>query len=154
MMTDICTALSRIPKLGQALRQAYPSWKILYIEEYWDSEYWVREICHNCDEGPLVYAQTRIPKQTYLTHEVALNNLGSASIGDHFLFLRDDVSRSPFSCKAITEQDSIHTKIATYLGQEPVFYQRESTFSIAKNSLTISEYFGQKALHAFGISAP
>ena len=150
-MSDLFKQLCEIQKLGQALRETYPSWKILHIQESWQENNWIREICHSCDEGALVYAQTVVPQKTYHAHEAELSALGSRSIGDHFLFKHTDVKRSPFQCAVIHKKDTIYPMIAQYLGHEKQFYKRESIFYIGENTLSISEYFGQKALIALGL---
>ena len=152
-MSDFFKQLCAIQKLGQALRRVYPSWKILYIQESWQDKDWIREICHSSDEGTLVYAQTIIPQQTYRAHEAELSALGPRSIGDHFLFKRMDVTRSPFQCTTIHQADEIYPTLVQYLGPEKQFYKRESTFHIGENALSISEYFGQKSLTALGLIA-
>ncbi len=152
-MQNFFQPLCQIQKLGQALRRADPSWSILHLQESWQDELWIREICHVCDQGPLVYAQTVIPKSTYLAYEAELSALGSRSIGDHFLFLRHDVRRSPFQTSTIRAHDAIYPTLVQYLEAEPQFYQRESTFIIDnQHSLTISEYFGQKSLQLLGLT--
>ncbi|MCX7123284.1 MAG: chorismate lyase [Gammaproteobacteria bacterium] len=150
-MTDFFKPLCAIQKLGEALRATHPSWKILYIQEVWQNDVWIREICHHADEGALIYAQTRIPKKTYLAHEAIFSTLGTHSIGDHFLFQRPDVLRSPFQCTIISPENEAYADIAHHLGSEPLFYKRESLFQIGENTLSISECFGQKALKALGI---
>ena len=145
-MRDFFLPLCQIQKLGEALRKADPSWKIIHIQESWQGEEWIREICHACDSGTLVYAQTIVPQQTYLAYEAELHALGSRSIGDHFLFKRQDVYRSPFQCTVITEENSLYPAIVQHLGSETQFYKRESVFKVKNDRLSISEYFGCKAL--------
>ncbi len=153
-MSDFFTQLCAMQKLGQALRAAHPSWKITYIQESWQGDQWLREICHRCDQGPLVYAQTLVPIETYRTHEAELTALGARSIGDHFLFLHPEMRREPFTCNLITAAHPLHSLLSHHLGPEAVFYKRASVFYLGKNSLTIAEYFGEKALSALGISPP
>jgi chorismate-pyruvate lyase len=153
-MRDFFTQLCEIQKLGQALRQAHSSWKIIQLKETWQNDTWVREICHSCNAGPLVYAQTCIPRHTYLAHQKDLEDLGSRSIGDHFLFTRKDIVRSEFTCCIIQPTNSVYPLLTKALGEEPLFYKRESTFYIGKDHLSISEYFGSKALSALGIMPP
>jgi chorismate-pyruvate lyase len=152
-MNDFFKQLCEIQKLGEALRKYYPSWKISLIQESWQDGSWIREICHDCDDGPLVYAQTVIPRETYLVHETTFQTLGTKSIGDHFLFKHRNVRRSPFQCSVIDKKNKIYPIIAQHLGAEAQFYKRESIFHIGDNTLSISEYFGQKALLALGLDS-
>ena len=152
-MTEFFTHLSATHQLGKALRNIFPSWRIVQLNESWSNQEWVREILHRCDKGTLVYAATHIPEVTFKAYQTEFERLGSRSIGDHFLFLRSDVRRSPFTCKIISEADSHYSLLTQHLGPEAQFYERQSTFTIGEeHPLCIKEYFGKKALMALGIT--
>lgn len=89
----------------------------------------VREIVHEGGGEILVFARVEVPEETFYHFHTELKNLGERSIGDDFLFVRDDVVREPF---AIFEENG---RLA-----------RRSRFWVEGYPLTITEYFTEQGL--------
>src|SRR3990167_9827504 len=95
--------LSSIQKLGRALQTECPDWRIRLIHNFTPeaSGDYLREIIHETSDFPLVYARVEVPASTYEAFRSELSALGERSIGDAFLFVRDDVTREAFVIREI-----------------------------------------------------
>ncbi|WP_445428547.1 chorismate--pyruvate lyase family protein [Alishewanella sp. HL-SH05] len=92
-----------------------------------------REVLMWCNEQPVVYAQSWLPKQS-MQHIQALVALGEQPLGE-LLFQFDDVSRS-----AIEVAQLALTK--GFAGVAPGhFWARRSVFSVAEQPLLVAEVF-------------
>lgn len=133
-----------VPRLGEALRAHYPAWRIELIRNFSfeaASNIYVREILHKNQDEVLVYARVEIPHETYQAFQEEFSTLGERSIGDHFLFLRQDVSRTPFEFITVTAQHPVYSTVKTYLPQKTEYQGRFSTFNINNFPLFMLEIF-------------
>ena len=130
-MKSIKTQLCGIRKLGEFFRQHYPDWKINQLHKGWQrsAEMYLREINHEAGGQVLAFARVEVPEATFLRFQNELSDLGDRSIGDHFLFLRDDVVRDSFK---VFKKESQWT--------------RQSRYLVAGHPLIITEYLTEKGL--------
>ena len=145
--------LSSIQKLGQALQAQCPDWRIRLIHNFEPeaSGDYLREIMHETPAFPLVYARVEVPLETYRAFEAQLSTLGERSIGDAFLFLRDDVAREAFVMREIDVSSPFYDCIKVHLKEEGPFVARASIFKVGGHPLTIAEFFGKRALTVLGL---
>lgn len=147
--------LSSIQKLGQALQAKCPDWEIRLIHDFErePSGDYLREIIHQTPVFPLVYARVEVPAETYAAFESEFSALGGRSIGDAFLFVRDDVTREAFVMKEIEVSTPFYDCVKTHLKEEGPFVARASVFKVSGHPLTIAEFFGKRALNVLGAEA-
>jgi chorismate-pyruvate lyase len=128
----ISAKLQSIQKLGEYFRAHYPDWKIVLLSPDWreDNGLFMREIYHEGKGKILAFARVEVPEETFFRFHVELQNLGDRSIGDHFLFVKDDVVREPF--------DIFETENGEWA--------RRSRFLVEGYPLTITEYFTSEGL--------
>lgn len=126
----IIEKLHSIQKLGEYFRGYYPDWKITLMNPQWQQQGndLIRKIAHEGGGQILALAEVEVPQATFAHFQVELKNLGERSIGDHFLFIKKNVERSPF------------TIFQTEFTQDPQ-WARRSQFLVEGFPLTITEYF-------------
>ncbi len=122
--------LQEIQKLGAYFRTKYSDWKITLLNDWHEeSGVVIREITHEGGGNILVFAVVSMPKETFDRFEAELKNLGERSLGDHFLFAREDVKRESLE-----------------VFEEKGRFVRCSRFLVSGYPLTISEYFTEAGL--------
>lgn len=124
--------LKTIQKLGEYFRKYYKDWRIVLVSPNWreEQEEFIREIYHEGGGRILAFARVEVPKSTFFHFHTELQNLGERSIGDYFLFVRDDVIRKPIQVFQ-TEKGEL---------------ARRSQFLVEGYPLTITEYFTPEGL--------
>lgn len=124
--------LKTIYKLGEYFRRHFADWKIVLLSTNWQDEsgFFIREIYHEGGGRILAYARVEVPEATFFHFHIELQNLGSGSIGDYFLFVKEDVVREEFEI------------FQTEKGE----WARRSVFRIEGYPLTITEYFTEEGL--------
>jgi hypothetical protein len=97
-MEAIEIQLSKIQKLGSFFRQHYTDWTINLLSNGWQeiAGSYIRRISHEASGHTLAYAEVRVPSETFIHFQAELKELGARSIGDDFLFLRNDAVRDGF----------------------------------------------------------
>ena len=126
----IQTQLGKIQKLGAHFRQFYPDWRIVLLANWREeSGQFIREICHEGGGQTLAVARVEVPEETFYHFHTELKSLGERSIGDYFLFTKQDVVREPFE-----------------IFEEEGRWARRSRFLVEGYPLTITEYFTQEGL--------
>lgn len=145
--------LSSIQKLGRALQTECPDWRIRLIHNFTPeaSGDYLREIIHETSDFPLVYARVEVPASTYEAFRSELSALGERSIGDAFLFVRDDVTREAFVIREIEAATPFYDCVKAHLKEEGPFVTRASVFKVGGHLLTIAEFFGKRALTVLGL---
>lgn len=128
----IIEKLQSIQKLGEFFRNHFTDWKIVLVSPTWREEkgVFIREIYHEGAGEILVFARVEVPEATFYHFHVELQNLGERSIGDHFLFLKQDLQREPFEVFKAGK------------GQ----WARRSQFLVEGFPLNITEYFTEEGV--------
>ena len=108
---------------------------------------WVRQIYHVLGNDVVMYGRTVIPEAIYIQHQDILDNLGTKSIGEHFLY--DQAwKRSPFMYGCVTPAGILH-EAATQGGQsrqgqdfrDTILSARRSTFAAGTGLILLTEVF-------------
>ena len=103
---------------------------------------WRREICHQVDGKPLVYATVSMPSSTYLAHQKQLDQLGDAPIGKTLLFTNRAVKREKLMYLEVSRQDKDFAEAFLQLAPKgDVLWARSSVFSWQGEPLLITEFF-------------
>ncbi len=117
----------------------------------WAGKALLREVYLLCDEQPVVFAQTLVPRATLDVHPW-LAELGGQPLG-HALFARDDVSRQPFEFARLDVTHSLVTRALCALDTAPEtcgrLWGRRSLFLVAGLPVSVNEvFFPSAARHA------
>ncbi len=137
-----CLRATQLPLEFKCLSQ---SWQTPVIDEQrllsTQADIWRREIIHFVADTVYVYAYVSIPRRTYQQYQQQFDSVGNLPIGENLLYITPEITRSPFQFKALPTATA--PERVRLLGNESLYWARNSLFDWSGYPLSITEIFSQ-----------
>lgn len=113
---------------------------------------WTREVVLSCDDEPLVFAHSVLPRRPRGPLHDWLRKLGGRSLGAR-IFSQPGFRRGRIQCRRIERRQSLYATTAIWVaspnGPPPsAFWARRSRFDFGRQSVLVNEVFSPRVAKA------
>lgn len=119
-------------------------WRLAVVQ-HWQVQAngdWQRQIVHQVNDQPVVFAQVHVPEATYHKYTAELGNLQQQPLGETLLYHNPAVKRGPFEFAALQAGDALYEQAcAQGLPRVATLWARRSVFDWQGAPLTVTEVF-------------